>query len=79
MPIGPALLHRDGTLLASGLVRQFTIGAVVIGESENFSGGHEWLRDQGVEIVLLEDRDCARMLKTFIAERPELWHEDIGL
>ena len=63
----------------SGLVRQFNIGAVVIGESENFHGGHDWLRELGVEIALLEDRDCTNMLKTFIAEHPELWHEDIGL
>jgi cytosine deaminase len=63
----------------SGLVRQFNIGAVVIGESENFYGGHDWLRELGVEIVLLESSDCSEMLKTFIAERPELWHEDIGL
>jgi cytosine deaminase len=63
----------------SGLVRQFNIGAVVIGESENFHGGHDWLDELGVEIVLLENQDCMAMLKTFIAEHPELWHEDIGL
>ena len=63
----------------SGLVRQFNIGAVVIGESENFYGGHDWLRELDVEIVLLENEDCTSMLKTFIAEHPELWHEDIGL
>jgi cytosine/creatinine deaminase len=63
----------------SGLVRQFNIGAVVIGETENFSGGHDWLRELGTEIVLLEDQDCATMLKTFITVHPELWHEDIGL
>ena len=63
----------------SGLVRQFNIGAVVIGESENFYGGHDWLRELDVEIVLLENEDCTSMLKTFIAEYPELWHEDIGL
>jgi cytosine deaminase len=63
----------------SGLVRQFNIGTVVIGESENFHGGHEWLRELGVEIVLLENSDCTAMLKTFIAEHPDLWHEDIGL
>jgi cytosine deaminase len=63
----------------SGLVRQFNIGAVVIGESENFHGGHDWLSELGVEIVQLQNSDCTAMLKTFIAERPELWHEDIGL
>jgi cytosine deaminase len=63
----------------SGLVRQFNIGAVVIGESENFVGGHGWLEELGVEIVLLEDAACITLLKTFIDEHPELWHEDIGL
>jgi creatinine deaminase len=63
----------------SGLVRQFNIGAVVIGESENFHGGHEWLKELGVEIVLLDDADCTSMLRTFIDAHPELWHEDIGL
>jgi cytosine deaminase len=63
----------------SGLVRQFNIGAVVIGESENFVGGHEWLEELGVEIIVLEDPACTTLLKTFIDEHPELWHEDIGL
>ena len=63
----------------SGLVRQFNIGAVVIGEAENFHGGHDWLADLGVEIVLLNDQACTSMLGAFIAEHPELWHEDIGL
>jgi creatinine deaminase len=63
----------------SGLVRQFNIGAVVIGESENFQGGHEWLEGLGVEIVLLKDEACTQLLSTFIDEHPELWNEDIGL
>jgi cytosine deaminase len=63
----------------SGLVRQFNIGAVVIGESENFVGGHEWLEELGVEIIVLEDPACTTLLKTFIDAHPELWHEDIGL
>jgi cytosine deaminase len=63
----------------SGLVRQFNIGAVVIGEAENFHGGHEWLKELGVEIVLLDDPECTTLLSTFIDAHPELWHEDIGL
>ncbi len=63
----------------SGLVRQFNIGAVVIGEAENFHGGHDWLEELGVEIVLLDDVTCQELLGTFIAEHPELWNEDIGL
>jgi cytosine deaminase len=63
----------------SGLVRQFNIGAVVIGETENFYGGHDWLGEIGVEIVILNDRACTQLLSTFIEGHPELWHEDIGL
>ncbi|MEV7681686.1 nucleoside deaminase [Streptomyces sp. NPDC088341] len=62
----------------SGLVRQFGISRVVIGEAETFHGGHDWLAEHGVEIVLVDDTECAAMMRTFIAERPELWHEDIG-
>ena len=63
----------------SGLVRQFNIGAVVIGEATNFHGGHDWLEDLGVEIVVLNDETCTTLLKDFITARPDLWHEDIGL
>lgn len=63
----------------SGLVRQFNIGTVVIGESENFHGGHDWLEELGVEVVILDDPACREILGTFIHEHPELWHEDIGL
>lgn len=63
----------------SGLVRQFNIGTVVIGETDNFHGGHDWLDELGVEIVVLDDLACREILGTFIHEHPELWHEDIGL
>jgi cytosine deaminase len=63
----------------SGLVRQFNIGAVVIGEATNFHGGHDWLEELGVEVLVLDDADCTELLATFIHEHPELWHEDIGL
>jgi cytosine deaminase len=63
----------------SGLVRQFNIGAVVIGETKNFHGGHDWLEELGVEIIILDDRSCTELLSTFIQNHPELWHEDIGL
>ncbi|HEX3979594.1 MAG TPA: nucleoside deaminase [Acidimicrobiales bacterium] len=63
----------------SGLIRQFGIGAVVIGESENFTGGHAWVAEHGCEVVLLNDPECTELLGTFIAQHPELWDEDIGL
>jgi cytosine/creatinine deaminase len=63
----------------SGLLRQFQIGTVVIGESTNFVGGRDWVAEHGVRIIDLDDAGCIEMLGTFIAEYPELWHEDIGL
>jgi cytosine deaminase len=63
----------------SGLIRQFQIGAVVVGESENFVGGHHWVAEHGAEVITLDDPECIALLGTFIAEHPELWYEDIGL
>lgn len=62
----------------SGLVRQFNIGTVVIGESVNFEGGAAWLREHGVSVVDLRSEECVTMLRDFIAGNPALWHEDIG-
>jgi creatinine deaminase len=62
----------------SGLVRQFGISRVVVGEARTFSGGHEWLAEHGVEIVLLDDPELVSLMTDFIAARPELWLEDIG-
>jgi cytosine deaminase len=62
----------------SGLVRQFGIGHVLIGEAVTFQGGHDWLAEHGVDVTLLEDAECIGLMRAFIAERPELWYEDIG-
>jgi cytosine/creatinine deaminase len=62
----------------SGLVRQFQIGTVVIGESRNFHGGNDWLADLGTAIVDLDDPACIDLLARFIAAQPDLWDEDIG-
>lgn len=62
----------------SGLVRQFKIGTVVVGESVNFSGGIEWLRENGVQVVDLNSKECIEMLADYINANPEIWNEDIG-
>jgi len=62
----------------SGLVRQFGIGTVVVGESRTFQGGVDWLRDTGVTVIDLDSDACADLLQAFIAEHPEIWDEDIG-
>jgi cytosine deaminase len=63
----------------SGLVRQFNIGAVVIGEAKTFTGGHDWLAENGVSVTVLDDQRCVNMMEEFIADRPDLWNEDIGV
>jgi cytosine deaminase len=62
----------------SGLVRQFNIGAVVIGESVNFSGGIDWLREHGVKVFDLQSAECIAMLGDYIRDNPAIWNEDIG-
>jgi len=62
----------------SGLVRQFKIGTVVVGEAENFDGGIEWLKENGVKVINLNSNECIEMLGNFIRTHPEIWNEDIG-
>ena len=62
----------------SGLVRQFNIGTVVVGESVTFAGGIDWLRGNGVRVIDLNDAGCIAMMRDFIADNPEVWNEDIG-
>jgi len=63
----------------SGLVRQFGIGTVVVGESATFKGGLAWLRRNGVKVVDLKSDACRELLGSFIKSRPEVWNEDIGV
>lgn len=62
----------------SGLIRQFGIGTVIVGESRTFRGGIDWLRECGVNVVDCDSDACAELLASFIAERPDIWDEDIG-
>jgi len=62
----------------SGLIVQFQIGAVVVGESRTFRGGIDWLRERGVEVVDLDSKECVDLLASFIEAHPDVWNEDIG-
>ena len=78
--------YRDTTMVTtlspcwycSGLVRQFAIPRVIIGETTTFSGGHDWLADHGVEITIVNDPRCVDLMTYFITTHPALWYEDIG-
>jgi creatinine deaminase len=63
----------------SGLVKQFGFQTVVVGESVNFSGGENWLREAGIEVVDLANPECIAMMSAYIAANPALWNEDIGV
>jgi cytosine deaminase len=62
----------------SGLVRQFNIGTVIVGETLNFQGGVDWLRENGVTVIDLASAECVKLLADYIAANPEIWNEDIG-
>ena len=62
----------------SGLIRQFGIGTVVVGESVNFHGGIDWLTENGIDVIDLHSEECVRMLANYIAGNSEVWKEDIG-
>jgi cytosine/creatinine deaminase len=62
----------------SGLIRQFRIGTVVVGESRTFSGGLDWLCESGVQVIDLDNAECRDLMARFIAANPAIWNEDIG-
>lgn len=79
--------YRDVTMVTtlapcwycSGLVRQFGIRTLIVGESKTFSGGVDWLREHGVTVVDLDSEVCASLMKQYIALHPDVWNEDIGV
>ena len=64
--------------MCTGAILLYGIPMVVIGENRTFLGGEELLRDNGVEVVVVDDQRCVDMMTGFIEARPELWNEDIG-
>ena len=78
--------YRDKTLVTtlapcwycSGLIRQFRIGTVVVGESINFAGGIEWLRESGVAVIDLASEACVQLLADYVRANADVWKEDIG-
>ena len=65
--------------MCSGTSILYKIPKIVIAENVTFLGAEEWLRHEGVELEVLQDEECIAMMRRFIAERPELWHEDIAI
>lgn len=82
----PARIYRESVLyttlspcpMCSGAILLYKIPRVVIGESVNFLGAEEYLLHNGVQLTVLQDEECIEIMRRFIAEKPELWNEDIG-
>ena len=83
----PASVYRNCTLyttlspcaMCSGAILLYGIPRVVVGENVTFTGEEELLRSRGVDVEVLQDDACVQMMRSFIADRPELWNEDIGV
>lgn len=82
----PSSIYRKATLystlspcdMCSGAALLYGIPRIVIGENRTFQGPEDYVRTRGVEVIVLDRSDCVEMMERLIAERPELWHEDIG-
>ena len=83
----PASLYRESVLyttlspcaMCSGAILLYGIPRVVVGENRTFMGEEELLRSRGVQVEVLQNEQCISLMRTFIAEKPELWNEDIGV
>jgi cytosine deaminase len=83
----PAAVYRECTMyttlspcpMCSGAIVLYKIPRVVIGENRTFLGAEDWLRANGVALEVVQDEECTRLMREFIAGRPDLWNEDIGV
>jgi cytosine deaminase len=82
----PAKVYREATLyttlspcaMCSGAILLYGIRKVIVGENKMFMGEEELLRSRGVQVDVVQDSTCIGLMKQFIADRPDLWNEDIG-
>ncbi len=83
----PARVYRNSTIystlspcpMCSGAIVLYKIPRVVVGENQTFLGAEEYMRSNGTSVEVLQDEECIRLMREFIAARPELWNEDIGV
>jgi cytosine/creatinine deaminase len=64
--------------MCSGTALLYRIPRIVIGENRTFRGPEEYVRSRGVDLEIIDDSECYELMQKFIAEHPDLWHEDIG-
>jgi cytosine deaminase len=83
----PARVYQECTIyttlspcpMCSGAIVLYKIPRVVVGENRTFLGAEDYLRDNGIQVDVLQDERCIALMTEFIKARPELWHEDIGI
>ena len=83
----PASIYKESVLyttlspcpMCTGAILLYGIPRVVVGENQTFMGDEELLRSRGVLVEILQDPTCIALMKDFIAAKPELWNEDIGV
>jgi len=81
-----AKIYKESTIyttlspcpMCTGAILLYGIPKVVIGENKTFMGAEETLRSQGIEVIVLNDEECIKMMEDFIQSKPQLWNEDIG-
>jgi len=81
-----AKIYKESTIyttlspcpMCTGAILLYGIPKVVIGENKTFMGAEESLRSQGIEVIVLNDEECIKMMEDFIQSKPQLWNEDIG-
>ncbi|KIW76598.1 hypothetical protein Z517_09042 [Fonsecaea pedrosoi CBS 271.37] len=64
--------------MCTGACILYKVARVVVGENKTFVGGEDYLKARGVEVVVLENRECMELMRRFIEEKPNVWNEDIG-
>lgn len=83
----PASVYRRSTLystlspcpMCSGAIVLYKIPRVVVGENRTFQGAEEYMRQNGVQVEVVQDSDCIQLMEDFIRDNPSLWNEDIGI
>jgi creatinine deaminase len=83
----PAAIYRRSTIystlspcpMCSGAIILYKIPRVIVGENQTFLGAEDYMRSHGIQVEVLQDPECIRLMSDFISAQPELWHEDIGV
>lgn len=83
----PASVYQNCTLyttlspcpMCTGAILLYGIPKVIIGENETFQGSEDLLRENGVEVIIVDNQECKDLMNKFILENPALWNEDIGV